>query len=46
MISVPESKLDLASNPNEAPPTSGAAKALVKGLALVDLVAAHGAAGA
>ncbi|WP_169747972.1 IclR family transcriptional regulator [Pseudonocardia acaciae] len=34
-------KLDLASNPDAAPATAGAAKALVKGLALVDLVAAH-----
>ena len=42
MSGVPKSKLDLASNPDAAPPTSGAAKALVKGLALVDLVAAHG----
>lgn len=39
---MPESKLDLASNPYRVSPTSGAAKALVKGLALVDLVAARG----
>jgi IclR family acetate operon transcriptional repressor len=42
MSRMSKSKLDLASNPDSAPPTSGAAKALVKGLALVDLVATHG----
>jgi DNA-binding IclR family transcriptional regulator len=41
MSPVSKSKLDPASSPGLAPPTSGAAKALVKGLALVDLVAIH-----